>query len=526
MDKIKKMFVLVLENRSFDHMLGFSEIEGIDAKTGQRRLINGIPHKGFYNYEDPMGHKGLVQAASPADFKLVTKEDKDTGHEFDNNLAQLCGPSAQYPDPQTHEYPNIDMSGFVWDYLHKQKATATRSRKVMDCFTPSQLPVLTTLAREYAVCDAWFSSMPGPTFPNRFFFHAGSSAGLDHSPHWGTIINRMKTTNGWSFEHGTVFDWLNQLDSNKPMWRIYEGDRYPHSGTIKGINKHLDKFYPYSKQGFVEDLKKDDFESVKYIFIEPNYGRYIRSPGDFSGGTSQHPLDDVRSGEQLIKEVYEAIRDSKYWESSLLLITYDEHGGFVDHVPPPKATPPGDEPEPDSNDWQFNFTRYGARVPAVVVSPWVPKGVIDDTEYDHSSLPKTLVDIFSELGKGRTFTNRINCANSFHKLCSLQSARKDKPVIPDPPFDKRAAESGEKIFSNGADGDDTSDEFYNTAISPEVAGFLYAAYLRGKELVERNLMSFVPLQNLAETETMGQARASLERISAAMNDYYRGRASH
>jgi phospholipase C len=177
-------------------------------------------------------------------------------------------------------------------------------------------------------------------------------------------------------------------------------------------------------------LQDPDFEPA-YIFIEPNYGNILPwTPGDFTCGNSQHPMDDVTRGDRLIKDVYEAIRNSPHWEHSLLIVTHDEHGGFYDHVAPPEAIPPGDAiSDADNNHNNFDFARLGVRVPAVVVSPWIRRGTIDHTQYDHTSALATLERLF---GFG-PLTRRDAAANDLIHLLSLPTQRTDAPVaLPEP----------------------------------------------------------------------------------------------
>ena len=279
----------------------------------------------------------------------------------------------------------------------------------MACFhTETQLPVIYQLAREYAICDAWFSSMPGPTWPNRFFVHGASSSGMDRSPTLGEEIE-WETVNGFSYPNGSTFDALSGAGFD---YRLYQdkdnqfSDRPSHFvqggwisqvAALKGINL----FDIRSLEHFAADLHDPAYEQCRYTFIEPNYGASFLSrqggqPGPrYTGGSSQHPEDDMYGGEALIKHVYEAIRNSPLWDTSLLVIVYDEHGGFYDSVVPPAAPPPDDlSPQETTarglNRYGFDFGRYGPRVPAVVVSPLIPKGTVDHTVYDHSSIVRTL----------------------------------------------------------------------------------------------------------------------------------------
>ncbi len=199
----------------------------------------------------------------------------------------------------------------------------------MKCYTPAQLPVLNALAREFAVCDNWYASMPGPTWPNRMFVHAGSSGGLDHSPTVGEIAE-WEGISGFPLPNGTIFDRLNSASIRR---RLYGGDDFPMVAALKSI--HLSDIRHYSL--FAEDLQQTGYAD-RYIFIEPSYDVLNK----YRNGASQHPLGDVTRGEALIKQTYEAIRNSPVWNSSLLIVTWDEHGGFYDHVLPGAAPAPAD----------------------------------------------------------------------------------------------------------------------------------------------------------------------------------------
>jgi phospholipase C len=184
----------------------------------------------------------------------------------------------------------------------------------------------------------------------------------------------------------------------------------------------------------------DDFESwladpdynARFTFIEPKYNGGLEidpSVGEFTCGNSMHPLDDITRGERLIKQTYEAIRNSPHWEESVLIITFDEHGGFYDHMPPPAAIPPGDITVFDEDEFKFKFDQLGPRVPALIISPWVRKATIDSTMYDHTSILATIERLF----KMDPLTNRDKNANDFLHLFSLAEPRKDAPeILPDP----------------------------------------------------------------------------------------------
>jgi phospholipase C len=394
---IEHIFVLMLENRSFDHMLGFSAIEGIDAVTGQPTRINGLTGS---------ESNSSVPVKPGADARMPT----DPDHEFENVVTQLCGKGAVYPPGGP--YPAINNSGFVTSYLASGGADA---QEVMKCYTPAQLPVLNALAREFVVCDNWFAPLPGPTWPNRMFVHAASSGGLDHSPSVAEIAD-WESLNGFRFPNGTIFDRLNAKSIRR---RLYGDDDFPLVAALKGI--HLSDIRHYSL--FAGDLQQPGYAD-RYIFIEPSYDVLNK----YRNGNSQHPLGDVTHGEALIKRTYEAIRNSPVWESSLLIITWDEHGGFYDHVRPGAAIPPADHAS-GHNQHNFQFDVHGVRVPAIVVSPLIPRNVVDHRVYDHSSIPATVESVFGL----PPLTERDRHAFHLDALCTLATARTDAPTrLPDP----------------------------------------------------------------------------------------------
>jgi phospholipase C len=191
---IEHVFVLMLENRAFDHMLGFSGITGHDAANGGSTQINGLTGSEANTFN------GRVHGVSRGADDVMPV---DPGHEFTNVLEQLCGPGATYPAGGA--YPVINNTGFVASYV--ASGGAADPGEVMKCFAPEQLPVLTALAQEFAVCDNWHASMPGPTWPNRMFVHAASSGGLDHSPTTEEIVE-WETIGGFQFKAGSIFDTL------------------------------------------------------------------------------------------------------------------------------------------------------------------------------------------------------------------------------------------------------------------------------------------------------------------------------
>jgi len=399
---IEHVFVLMLENRSFDHMLGFSGITGADAATGQPSAINGLTGAESNSFDG-----ASYSVTRGADNVMPT----DPSHEFPAVVEQLCGTDVRYP--HGGPYPPINNSGFVASYLH---SGGQDPFEIMKCYTPAQLPVLDALAKEFVVCDNWLASLPGPTWPNRMFAHAASSGGLDHSPTIVEIV-QWEAISGFPFPKGTIFD---RLNSSSIPWRIYGGDDFPMVAALKGLD--LSDIRHYSL--FANDLQQPGYAD-RYVFIEPSYDVLNK----YRNGTSQHPLGDVTRGEALIKQTYEAIRNSPVWDSSLLIITWDEHGGFYDHMCPGAAPAPADGAPATFNQNGFSFDLYGPRVPAIIVSPLIPANQVDHRLYDHASIPATLESLFAIA----PLTQRDSNAQPLNALCTLATARTDAPTtLPNP----------------------------------------------------------------------------------------------
>jgi len=398
---INHIFVLMLENRSYDHLLGFSAIAGIDAVSGLPTAADGLTGAESNTYQG--------QTYSPirgADHVMPV----DPPHEFEDVLHQLAGPDATYPAGGV--YPPITNSGYVAAYA--AGAGAANPGEVMKCYAPDQLPVLNALAREFAICDNWHASMPGPTWPNRMFVHAASSGGLDHSPGILEIV-QWEAISGFSFPNGSLYELLETYGVTR---RLYAGDDFPMVSALQGIG--LGDIRKFDR--FADDLQSASYP-YNYIFIEPNYDVLH----EYRSGSSQHPLGDIRRGEALIKQTYEAIRNSPHWNESMLIVTWDEHGGFFDHAIPPAAAAPGDTaPDNPHNRNHFTFELYGPRVPALVISPLVPKNLIDHRIYDHASIPRTVEKNF-----GLPYlTERDHRANDVLALATLSAPRDTPQTLP------------------------------------------------------------------------------------------------
>jgi phospholipase C len=485
---ITNVFVLMLENRSFDHMLGFSGITGTDAATGQPTRLNGLTGT------ESNGFNGTTYTVSqPADQNLPV----DPGHEFADVVEQLCGPGVTYP--RGGAYPPMNLSGYVANYAtstspDEGQAPVSELQTIMRGYSPSQLPVLNALATEFAVCDSWYSSLPGPTWPNRFFAHAASSSGLDVSPSGGQIL-------GWEFDgvtfpNGTIFQALDRIPNTGGMaWRIYRGGILAITPALSGVS-----YFDVGDLGdFFTRVQSPSYPWL-YTFLEPDYGNTVGNT--FRNGNSQHPMDGVTAGEALIKQVYEAIRSSPHWDTSLLIITWDEHGGFYDHVAPPAAVAPGDtSPGQGLNVNGFTFEQYGVRVPAVVVSPLIPKNVIDHRVYDHASIPATLEALFGM----KPLTQRDARANHLLPLLSLGEPRTDTPATLPAPASFGNVASGVPVPPTPPDP--------SVPLQPSQQAFVTVAALHDMELSPPTARPAIQAR-VASITTVGQADQYVEEVQA------------
>jgi phospholipase C len=419
MAAIQHVFVLMLENRSYDSIFGLSTFSG-NLLGGSPASGNGLPAQPIVNF----GRTGTrYQLGKGSPYALGF----DPGHEFTDTCLQLCGLPIASADTVRNDtlvlgsagYPPLAVdpstTGFVATYEDHADVVAD----AFSVFTPDQLPVLNFLASQFGVCDNWFASVPGPTWPNRFFAVAGTSSGLDHSHSDAQVLEAIfLNTPTFTFPNGTIFSKLRATD-----WLVVQGD-VAQTRAIYGMQSQLSRFI--GMDALLSQLA-DGSLSSKFVFIEPSYD----AKNDFRNGDSMHPAGDVRKGEALVKTLYEAISGSSLWPSSMFVIVFDEHGGFFDHVSPPPAVPPGSGENPKLKTHNFPFDRLGVRVPALVISPYVAAATIDHTQYDHTSILKT-VDKVLGLNGSLNLTGRVRAAADFSKMLALPLARSDIPKCPSP----------------------------------------------------------------------------------------------
>ncbi len=374
-DKVKHVVVLMLENRSFDNLCGYLSVSNprIDGLLGEEFNLR--------NPSDAGSEKIEVSDTAP----FVPDLNPGPGHDVRDVKVQIS-PGG-----------DLNMGGFVYDYAQQPGITSADAVRVMQCYSPTKLPVITTLSRQFVLCDRWHSSLPGPTWPNRLFVHCATSGGYtDNNPH--------------NFSMRTIFENLSdlQLDS----WRIYFHDT-PQTAMLANLRN--ERYLRFFEQ--FDAFKRDCAQNClpRYSFIEPRYFSVLGNAAN-----DQHPDHGVWLGERLIADVYNALRASEAWNESLLVVTWDEHGGFYDHRVPDKTVNPDGKVSPECD-----FTLLGVRVPALIVSPWVEPNVVDKTLYDHTSIPATLKKMF---GTADFLTERDRRANTFEKSLCLNTPRRDSPT--------------------------------------------------------------------------------------------------
>lgn len=367
LDNLKHIVVLMMENRSFDHMLGYlaKEVPSLNGLTGNE------------SNPDTAAPPNNVMVSPNAGAQAELNPDPD--HSWTGTNIQIFGNERGTDDGSPK------MKGFIKSYFTKRQ-DVNHSHNIMNCFSTDNLPVLTTLAQQYAVCDCWFSSLPGPTVPNRLFAHFGTS--------FNNVDNSMK------FGDNGISIYSRLMNAGRST-KIYYFDEKSASVGFTFLLQNQPE-----TMGTYEDFKSDCANGLlpDYCFVEPNY-----SDHDNLLASDQHPDHNVIAGENFIGDVYNHIRQSPLWESTLLLIVYDEHGGTFDHVQPPRIEPDGIS-DPVSG---FEFDRLGIRVPAIFVSTWIQPGTMIHTQYEHASIPATVANFFIAEPAQRNLTVREQRAKLF-----------------------------------------------------------------------------------------------------------------
>ncbi|WP_210480882.1 alkaline phosphatase family protein [Naasia sp. SYSU D00948] len=405
------LVVLMYENRSYDNIFGYLYSDAAPPAGG---TADGLTDE----HANALADGTVVHAhryEGPTD-EVMSSPRPDPGEEFPHVNTQLFGTvdpahnrhrkvaemTAPFNAPADDSTPT--MEGFLQDYIntfvanHGKHPTADEYRVAMGAFDPAMLPVFSTLARNFAIYDAWHCAVPSQTFGNRSFFHASTSHGFVTNSGHGGYKKWLDASNSAP----TIF---NRLSDAGIDWVVYYDERQLVSMT--GLI-HAPALEPYfltnfrTMSRFYEDVRTGKLPA--YSFLEP---RMLYDHNDMHppvGPLTETDVDgrivlggavsDVRAGEALLSAVYSAIRDSASPTGSnagntMLLVTFDEHGGTFDHVPPPRATPPD---LPARTEMGFRFDRLGVRVPALAISAYTPKGAVLHDAMHHGSVISTLTE--------------------------------------------------------------------------------------------------------------------------------------
>ena len=378
---IDHIVVLMMENRSFDHMLGYlskhagrSDVDGLQG--GEKNHYKGRDYPSF-----PLTETVFLE--SPCHRHACVLNQVNAGK----------------------------LDGFVADFAKQYEAPehgpAADPGKVMGYYNAAQVPVYDFLAREFMICQRWFCAHPGPTFPNRFYTMTGR---LNRDANGRFQFDNPQGNDFTPVFTRSIFD---HLTEHAVSWHYYEHgycflrmfDRYQADDEYIVDARHPVK-------GFFASAHAGTLPSVS--FIDPDFI-------DVPPGNDDGPPADVAAGQRLVAEIVHALMEGPGWDKTLLVITYDEHGGFFDHVHPPAAIPVS------------AIDRYGVRVPTFVISPWVDRGRVTDVTFDHTSIARTITRCFMSANPP-DMGERVAGAEDLSAVLRA-TPRVDKPiiVIPDAP---------------------------------------------------------------------------------------------
>lgn len=349
------VLVLMMENRSTDHYLGW--LPGIDGWRDRGPAPDGV-------FAQPRGLAGLPRDGTAECPSTLAAPDTTTLYES-YRMTRHC----HVPDPDhgwygsRAQFNHGAMNGFVHATPdpEAEQALGTDQHIAMGMFAEDDLPFTAWVARNYTTFSNYFCSVMGPTYPNRYYLHSGQSAG-ERGNRFGPAPD------GWTWP--TIWE---RLDEAGVDWAYYFVDL-----PVIGLWFHLVRKHPgriRHIESYFADALAGRLPQVAYL-----------DPG-FVAGFDDHPASDVKRGQRFLYDVSMALVDSPQWPSSALIVTYDEHGGFFDHVPPPQVYDPL-----ASTSYCDNFGQLGFRVPTTVLSPFTAGGVVagGGAPYDHASVLKLI----------------------------------------------------------------------------------------------------------------------------------------
>jgi len=390
---IEYIVVLMMENRSFDHLLGY-----LSLPPYNRSDVEGF--KENVNYSNHYGDKVYNT------FQMQSQLLEDPPHERDTINTQLGLPLKLGSA--------LPMNGFVESYATRKPAPQDLSL-VMGYHTGAQLPIYDFFAKNFTICDHWFSSLPTGTQPNRLMAMSGETT-IDVNARF--LLPEQKL----------VYDWLNER--NIP-WCSYNSGGLPFFSLMHSWQKTIleDLTLPFldrhryfrEYENFQSDwTNSTDLPSV--IFLEPEYTDLLdRSPND------DHPPTELGKGQSFIQSIYETlISNPERWQKTVMLITYDEHGGCYDHVSPLWV-----KTEPPTPDAYLPFSTTGVRVPAFIVSPFVEPSSVYQEPLDHTAILQFLAERFDPK---QSYSQSVNTRQQhFGRLSQALTRALPRTDIPNPP---------------------------------------------------------------------------------------------
>ena len=460
LDTFDHVVVLMLENRSFDNLLGNLYKEGDPAIKGKK--FYGLDGKDINmpvpNYASDYHDHKFVKPHRAINFHQPYPDPGEVYNHVNTQLynhidhknfdkpacAMVSNFNIPKPQPKTPE-----MQGFIKDYINTMKAIKCEKKACKDCkpgqetfqckaciayndpkykeynrimqvYYPDQVSVLSSLAKEFAVFDHWFCSVPSQTWPNRAFWHAAASG--------GKLVNPTDECTKWedfkAFEHWAEHVWtqdniFKRMHKKSVTHRVYTQELISLTSLVNGLFEDEEAVVDYELVQFKKDLNTNNL--AHYSFLEPKFlGKHndMHPSSALPGLVDSPEAGTVLLGEALIWQVYNDIFTSPYKDKTLFIITTDEHGGCFDHVAPPpnlggKVWPPHTPPivKPEEG---FKFDRLGIRVPMVMVSAYIQKNTIMNDHFDHSSFIKTISQKY-DLGH---LTDRDLHAKSFESVFS------------------------------------------------------------------------------------------------------------
>jgi phospholipase C len=372
--QIDTIVIVMMENRSFDHVLGFLSHESYDGRTD----VDGLhQHSDDFDWDNPDKSGRLYPPTATPDSYLPC----DVPHGRDEVATQL---------------EQGGMKGFVEAYFDSQ--TIDRTPAPMRFCRPEDIPVTAALARRYLVCDKWFASLPDDTMPNRLMALSGYTR-IDSTSGIKPVLDPLPN------QH-TVFDWL--ADKGKDFAIYVDAEPIVNLGPPTNLLLMDSQWRHLGRAHTLDVLQKNWQSSAKapdVIYCEPFYNDFATAIN--THGNCNHPPLPMAFGEAFLKRVYIALTSNpQKWAKTMLVICYDEHGGFFDHVTPPEMP----YAQPADGTWTHKdpFKTLGMRIPAIIASPLVPRGKTFPGLLDHTSILQLMVDRFGSPADLAVFGDSVN----------------------------------------------------------------------------------------------------------------------